>query len=97
MASNGQLAFASGQAALQGIEGVAKMIKHIELHWGDDLRVDALTPELAMVGTTWKEVRVDAEGHEVKDGGYFTGLVERRNGQWQFRNVHWSEPVGGGK
>ena len=90
MASEGQLAFANGQAATQGIDSFAKTIRRMELHWGDDLRIDALTPELAVVGTTWKEVRVDVEGHQVTQGGYFTGLVEKRNGQWQFRDAHWS-------
>jgi hypothetical protein len=92
MASEGQLAFANKQAATQGTEAFAKTINHMELRWGDDLRIDALTPELAMVGTTWKEVRVDVEGHTVMEGGYFTGLVEKRGGQWQFRDAHWSVP-----
>jgi hypothetical protein len=90
MASEGQLAFRSGQEATQGIENFAKTIKNMELHWGDDLRIDALTPELASVGTTWKEVRVDVEGKEVTQGGYFTGVVEKRKGEWRFRDAHWS-------
>jgi hypothetical protein len=90
MASEGQLAFRNGQEATQGIESFAKTIKNMELHWGDDLRVDALTPELASVGTTWKEVRVDVEGKSVTQGGYFTGLVEKKNKEWRFRDAHWS-------
>jgi len=90
MASEGQLAFRNSQEATQGIESVAKVTKNMELHWGDDLRIDALTSELAVVGTTWKEVRVDVEGHTVTENGYFTGVVEKRNGQWKFRDAHWS-------
>jgi len=90
MASDGKLAFANGQAAMQGIEGVAQMIKHIELKWGNDLKIDALTPNLAAVGTSWAEEREDAQGHRVKESGYFTGVVELRDAKWVFRDVHWS-------
>ena len=90
MASEGQLAFRNGQEATQGIESFAKTIKNMELRWGDDLRIDALTPELAAVGTTWKEVRMDVEGKSVTQGGYFTGVVEKRHGEWRFRDAHWS-------
>jgi hypothetical protein len=93
MASDGQLAFANRQAAEQGIDELARTIKQIELRWGSDLRVDALTEDLAMVATSWHEFRVDMQGHRVEDSGYFTGLVEQRKGQWQFRNAHWSEVV----
>ena len=92
MADEGKLAFANSHAAAQGIDIFARTVKHIELHWGDDLRIDALTPELAVVGTSWQEAREDTEGHQLKQSGYFTGLVERRNGQWQFRDAHWSVP-----
>jgi hypothetical protein len=92
MASEGKLVFPDSQSATQGIESFAHTIKHIELHWGDDLKIDALTPDLAMVGTSWQEFREDTKGRQVKESGYFTGLVEKRNGQWQFRDAHWSVP-----
>jgi len=97
MASEGKLAFANGAAAMQGIDGLTQMIKRIELHWGDDLRVDVLTPKLAVVGTSWQEEREDAQGHKVKDGGYFTGVVEERDGKWVFRDAHWSVAGAGEK
>jgi hypothetical protein len=50
MAVNGQIAFPSGAAAKQGMPEVAQLIKHIDLKWGDDLRVDPLSPQLAVVG-----------------------------------------------
>ena len=93
MASNGQLAFANPQAAAKGIDELTRMIKQIELRWGDDLRVDVLTEDLAMVAASWHEFRVDAQGHRVEDGGFFTGLIEKQKGQWRFRNAHWSEPL----
>jgi hypothetical protein len=91
MAVNGKLAFSSGDAAAQGIRGLPLLIKSIELRWGDDLRVDPLTPDLAVVGTPYQEVQVDPKDHEARSSGYFTGVVERQNGKWKFRDAHWSE------
>ena len=90
MASEGKLVFPNRQAASQAIGELTRSIGHIELTWGDDLRVDPLTPEFAMVASSWREVQADKEGHQTTEGGFFTGLVERRNGQWQLRNAHWS-------
>jgi len=90
MANDGRLAFPNPQAATQGIEAFARTIKHIELRWGDDLCVDVLTANLAVVGTSWSENMVDNAGHPIQESGYFTGLVENRAGRWQFRNAHWS-------
>jgi hypothetical protein len=90
MASEGVLVFPSGGAAAQGIPALTQIIKKIELQWGPDLRVDPLTPDLAAVGTTYQEIRTDSQGHDVTEKGYFSGVVEQRNGKWQFRNAHWS-------
>lgn len=89
MASDGQLAFANGQAAQQGIQTLPNIIKKIELHWSD-VRVDVLTADLAAVGASWQEVREDPQGHSLTQKGYFTGVVQQQNGRWQFRDVHWS-------
>jgi hypothetical protein len=97
MAVNGQMAFPSGQAAAQAIPEIAKKLKRIELHWGDDLRLDPLTESLCAVGASYTEViEVQPGGAEEMQGthrGYFTGVAENRNGKWQFRDVHWSEVV----
>ena len=93
MAVNGQMAFPNGAAAEKGIQNVAVTIKHIELKWGDDLRVDPLTPELAVVATPWHEIQVDAAGHRIEEAGFFTALAEYREGRWHFRDAHWSAPV----
>ena len=99
MAVNGQLAFSSGQAAAQAIPGVARQYKHIELRWGNDLRLDALTENLCVVAASYTEIIELQPGIKGPDGtqrGYFTGVAENQNGQWQFRNAHWSsalEPV----
>ena len=93
MAVNGQMAFPNPAAAQEGTRKFSQTIRHIELKWGDDLRVDALTSEFAVVAVSWREVQVDTAGHSVTETGYFTGLVEYRDGQWRFRDAHWSSPV----
>jgi hypothetical protein len=79
--------------AQEGTRKFAQTITHIELKWGDDLRVDPITADLAMVAASWHETMVDLAGHRVDQMGYFTGLAEYREGRWQFRNAHWSSPV----
>ena len=97
MAVNGQLAFPNGQAAAQAIPVVAHNYKHIELRWGDDLRTDVLTENLCVVAASYTEVielNPGAEGMmQGTQNGYFTGVAEKRNGQWRFRDAHWSLPV----
>lgn len=96
MAVNGKLVFSNGQAAAQAIPEIARQFKHIELRWGNDLRLDALTENLCVVAASYTEViepQPKVEGIGGTHTGYFTGLAENRNGQWQFRNAHWSEPL----
>jgi hypothetical protein len=93
MAVNGKVAFPSGQAAAQALPEVARMYKHIELHWGNDLRVDVLATDLAVLGASYEELLDESDGHRTMSNGYFTGVTELLNGQWQFRDIHWSEPV----
>jgi hypothetical protein len=93
MAVNGQMAFANGAAAVEGTQKFALTIKHIELAWGEDLRVDPLTPQLAVVAAPWHEVQIDTAGHRVEEDGFFTALAEYREGRWQFRDAHWSAPM----
>jgi hypothetical protein len=93
MAVNGQMAFPNPAAAQEGTRQFAQTIRHIELNWGDDLRIDALTNDLAVVAVSWREVQLDTAGHSTTETGYFTGLAEYREGRWQFRDAHWSSPV----
>jgi hypothetical protein len=93
MAVNGAMAFPSAAVARDGTRSFAATIQHIELKWGDDMRVDPLTPELAVVGAKWHEVQIDKAGHRVEESGYFTGVVESKQHQWKFRDAHWSSPM----
>lgn len=90
MASEGRLAFANSDAATAAIRQLAGTIRKIELRWGADLRVDPLTPALAVVGSTYHESRTSVSGEHVEEDGYFTGVAERRGSRWQLRDAHWS-------
>lgn len=94
MAVDGKLVFPNGQAAAQAIPEIARQYQHIELRWGDDLRLDALTETLCVVAGSYTEVielRPGVTGPGGTQVGYFTGVAEKRSGRWQFRNAHWSE------
>jgi hypothetical protein len=93
MAVNGRLAFADGASAAAAMKTLVHTIQHVELQWGDDLRIDALAPELAVVAASYHEVRVDAAGVRIDEDGFFTGVVERRGERWRFRDAHWSVPI----
>ena len=82
LASEGLLLFPNGAAAKAAIPELVRMIKHIDLTWGDDLRVDPLTAEFAVVGASYHEVRVDPKGERLDERGFFTGTVEYRDGRW---------------
>lgn len=90
MVAEGQLVFPNSDAATRGIAGLAHMIAHIELRWGDTVLVDALAPGLALVAMPYHETRRDARGHQADEDGFFTGLVERRGTGWVIRDAHWS-------
>jgi hypothetical protein len=91
MASEGRLVFQNGEDAVRGIQDLTRTIAHIELHWGEPVRVDPLTPTLAVLGMPWREIIVDTAGHRVEESGYFTGLAELGPAGWKFRDAHWSE------
>jgi hypothetical protein len=90
MASQGSLQFANGGAAVQGIDELTHTVKRVELRFGDDLRVDPLTQDYAVVASSFTEVLTDSADHETAVSGYFTAVAEHRGGQWVLRNAHWS-------
>jgi len=90
MAVNGKMAFPNSAAVTAGLPDIARNIPHIELNWGDDLRVDPLTPQLAVLAASYHEVLVNPKGDRQDATGFFTGTAEYRDGRWQFRNAHWS-------
>jgi hypothetical protein len=90
MASEGRLVFPDPAAAALGIEQLTHILAHIELTWGDSIRVDPLAPGLAVAAAAYHEVRVDSAGHTVSESGFFTGLAQHGTAGWQLRDAHWS-------
>jgi hypothetical protein len=93
MAAEGRLAFANGASAIASIPDIARTIKQIDLVWGDEMRVDPLTPDLAVLATPYHEVRTGPAGDQLTETGYFTATTEFKGGRWQFRDAHWSVVV----
>ena len=93
LVSNGNLVFRDGASVAGGMQKFASTFPHVELAWGDDLRVDPLAEDLAVVAASYREVLTGVDGSRGEQTGYFTGTAEYRDGRWRFRNQHWSAPV----
>jgi hypothetical protein len=90
MAVNGELAFPNYDSASVFIKNrLAKLISKVELTWSD-IRIDPLTPALAMMAASYQEVLLDSLGQKRTVLGYFTGLAQKTSVGWQLRNCHWS-------
>ena len=90
MASQGSCSSRTGPTPPRASRQLTHTLKHIELRFGDDLRVDPLTPDYAVVAASFTEVLTDNADHDTPVSGYFTALAERRGNAWVFRNAHWS-------
>jgi hypothetical protein len=97
MAADGNLQFPDSASATAGIEALTRTIQHIDLKWGDALRVDALAPDLAMIASPYHEDIVTSSGAHISSDGFFTGVVQFRNEHWRFRNAHWSSAPQGAR
>ena len=90
MASDGQLVFRDHAAAQQFITGtLVKTINKINLRW-NNVRIDALTPGLAVIGAGFHEDLTDNQGKTTPYNGYFTGVAQKGDKGWQLRDAHWS-------
>lgn len=96
MASEGRLVFPSNDSADVYVSDLATRLRAIELHW-QHLRIDSLTPDLALIGTPFTESLTDTAGHTQRIAGYFTAVAQRTGGSWQLRNAHWSLSPAAGK
>lgn len=90
MAVNGRLQFADGAAARAGIQALPALIRRIELRWGEDLRVDPLGEDYAVVAASYTELQVSPKGQRHIERGFFTGVLERSGEGWKLRDAHWS-------
>jgi hypothetical protein len=94
MASGGSLALPDYNTANSFIKGtVVKMMPKITLKWSD-IRVDPLTPQIAVMGAGFHEDVTDPSGKITPYDGYFTATVHETEKGWKFRNEHWSMKPG---
>jgi hypothetical protein len=94
MASGGSLALTDYHTADSFIKGtVIKMMPKISLKWSD-IRVDPLTPQIAIMGAGFHEDVTDPSGKITPYDGYFTGTVHHTEKGWKFRDEHWSMKPG---
>jgi hypothetical protein len=93
MASDGRLQFPDNDSADVFVEDLAGRIRSMDLQWGE-LRVDPLTPSLAVLATPFHEVVTDTAGTALRFDGYFTAVAEREGAGWKLRNLHWSLATG---
>jgi len=89
MASGGRVVFPSNDSADAYVTGLATTVRAVELHW-QQLRIDSLTPDLALIGTPFTESLTDTAGHTQRIAGYFTAIAQRHGNDWQLRDAHWS-------
>ena len=66
-----------------------KVIPKITLKWSA-IRVDPLTPGLAVMAAGYPEDITDASGKTTPYDGYFTAVVHKTAKRWQFRDEQWS-------
>lgn len=90
MASDGRMIFPDNASTTAAIRELSRTTPHIELTWGSDLRVDPLTPGLAVLASSYREVQISDDGQRKEVTGFFTGVAEQQEGHWRFRNAHWS-------
>ena len=90
MAADGNLQFPDSATATAGIQSLTRTIRHIELTWGKELRVDPLARDLALIAAPYHETIETANGSRFESTGFFTGVVQFEDGHWRFRNAHWS-------
>ena len=94
MASDGRLLFPDNDSADAFVEGLARRVRGVELEWRE-IRVDPLSPTLALIAAPFHEVVTDTAGTPLSFDGYFTAVAELNPSGWTLRNAHWSLAVGG--
>jgi len=94
MASGGSLALQDYHTADSFIKGkLVKVMPKITLKWSG-IRVDPLTPQIAVMGAGFHEDVTDPTGKITPYDGYFTATVHDTEKGWKFRNEHWSMKPG---
>ena len=94
MASDGAVAFADRDEAAAMLADFAPTIATMELVW-EQLRVDILSEDVALVVTPYRERLVTTAGEELSFAGCFSGVAVRTPVGWRLLHLHWSSPVAG--
>lgn len=90
MAVDGQLVFNGYDSANTFIRSVlVKSILAIQLRWSN-IRINALTDQLAGIAAVYHEKITDATGKITPSDGYFTGIAHQTPQGWKLLNAHWS-------
>ena len=90
MANEGTLALPNYHAADSFVKNtLIKIISKITLKWSA-IRVDPLTPQIAVMAASFHEDVADVSGKITPYDGYFTATVHKTEKGWKFRNAHWS-------
>jgi hypothetical protein len=90
VASDGKLEFSDYEStSLVNILPTNK----IELYWSD-IRVDALSPTSAIIGTSFCEDIKETDGNNITKNGYLTATATKTSNGWRLRNLHWSDMNG---
>jgi len=92
MASDGEVRFPDFATATSFVHDLDARIASMQLTWGD-LRIDPLTPTMAVMAAPYDERLTDTSGTEAHFTGYFTGLAVRTESGWKLRHLHWSSPA----
>ncbi len=94
MANDGFLALPDYKTAESFVkETLVKQLRSINLHWSA-IRVEALTPEFAIMAANYYEDITDNTNKTTVYKGYLTATVQHTAKGWKFLNVHWSGKSG---
>jgi len=89
MVSDGALKFDGYASAERYLGEFAPGVVGMELTW-QDLRIDPLSPDLAVLAASYQELIDETSGSQLAFGGYVTALAVRTPEGWRLRHLHWS-------
>lgn len=91
MAADGALQFRGPGDADAFLHVWAPTVAEIRLAF-DDVRVEVLSDDIAVIGATYEEEIALRDGTVQRYGGYFTGVAVLALDGWRLQHAHWSSP-----
>jgi len=92
MASDGKLQFPDLATATDFVHTLDERIASMRIEWRD-LRVDVLSPTMAVWAAGYDESLTETSGAELAYAGYVTALAVHTPAGWKLRHLHWSSPA----